>query len=291
LPLGACGGDHPSGPDSGGNDAAATDAPNNVDAKFGDVTPPPDAAPNCAGGTTDVIYLVGLDATLRSFNPKTLAVSPLGAISCPQDGGTATPMSMAVDRNAQAWVLYSDGHIFKVDIASRACTATTYAPNQHNIMTFGMAFALDTQGGDTETLYISDAAGTGLGKIDLTTMTLNFINPYTPNYTAPAELTGRGDGKLFAFFVQIPVTIAGIDKTNANVLTYNIPSPANVGPSWAFSSWGGNFYVFTKTGNATTSHVDLYDPVADKISTIVNDVGIEVVGAGVSTCAPYEPPK
>jgi hypothetical protein len=277
--------------DTGDAGGPAEDSPSSMpDAQLVTEAGQDTGAGDCYAGT-EKIYLVGSKSELVSFDPQTMNATKLGTIAC--QGNTATPMSMAVDRKAQAWVEMSDGKIFKVDIPTRACSDTGYVANQNGIKNFGMAFALDQPMGMTETLYISDAAGTGLGKIDTTTMKLDFIGPYDPPYMAPGELTGRGDGKLFGFFVQIPVTIAGIDKSNAKVLTFDIPSPANVGSSWAFAAWGGAFWIFTtKPGMpGTTSHVDKYDPNTMAIATVKNDVGIEVVGAGVSTCAPFGPPK
>ena len=36
-------------------------------------------------------------------------------------GGQATPFSMSVDREGQAWVLYTSGEIFKVSIEDASC--------------------------------------------------------------------------------------------------------------------------------------------------------------------------
>ena len=58
---------------------------------------------------------------------------------------------------------------------------------------------------------------------------------------------------------------------------------------WAFSFWGGHFYLYTSQGQGVGngSNVTDYDPVSGSIdTTFMTGIGFDIVGAGVSTCAP-----
>jgi hypothetical protein len=64
--------------------------------------------------------------------------------------------------------------------------------------------------------------------------------------------------------------------------------------AWAFSFWGGDFYLYTSPDGTTDSTVTHYTTGDGGIDTsYVNDTGMVIVGAGVSTCAPttQPPPK
>ena len=64
-------------------------------------------------------------------------------------------------------------------------------------------------GSSNETLYVADTdesgtSGRGLGKIDLTTLTLTRVGDYSGALRGlGAELTGTGDGRLFGFFLLL----------------------------------------------------------------------------------------
>jgi hypothetical protein len=65
--------------------------------------------------------------------------------------------------------------------------------------------------------------------------------------------------------------------------------------AWAFAFWGGHFYLFTTdydTATDTTScSVADYDPASGLVNpAYMTDIGFNVIGAGVSTCAPTQPP-
>jgi hypothetical protein len=160
-----------------------------------------------------------------------------------------------------------------------------------------MGFSADSPGGTTDTLYVSEAAYSattsttkGLGKIDLGTMTLTPIGMYD-KVNARAELTGTGDAKLFGAFEGTPYDVAQIDKTSAQILSQAPQSAINYAPdssNFAFAFWGGDFWLFV--GPGTSTDVFHYQ-VSSQTTTKVKSVSMEIVGAGVSTCAPIVPPK
>jgi hypothetical protein len=198
---------------------------------------------------------------------------------------------MAVDRSSIAWVVFNDGRLFRVDIVNNAtCTATTYVPNQASgFNTFGMGFVSDTPGGSTETLYLGSYDGVGIARLDLSTMAVAPVGAYDL-LSDPAEMTGTGDARLFGFFQSFPSTIvAEIDKASGHILTQAPQPTVDIGTAWAFAFWGGDFWLFT-CPNSVSSQVDQYRPSTQATSTVVTNVGFRIVGAGVSTCAPFEPP-
>jgi hypothetical protein len=67
-----------------------------------------------------------------------------------------------------------------------------------------------------------------------------------------------------------------------------------MGPMFAFSFWGGDFYFYTATSTAAnkTTNVTRYSPKDGAIDkAYMQNIGFHIVGAGVSTCAPTTQPK
>jgi hypothetical protein len=296
-----------------GVDATADATPDvTVDAPP-DVLPPLEVGPArpiaCQDSGATLIYLVTTQNDLWSFYPPSLSFTPIGHINCPVTDGT-TPFSMAVDETGIAYVLYGDGAIFRVSTASARCTPTPFAVDQEQIKTFGMGYSEDPAG-TTETLYIaSDVDGDSglpsrLGLIDTTSFALHTIGSFVPQI-ASAELTGTGAGDLFAFYSLnpapngpsgsgVPSAIGQIDKANGRVLGQTLLPNVAQGCAWAFAFWGGDFYAFVappaagRTCETTppVSTVWRYRP-SDGSQMIITTLGEQIVGAGVSTCAPQE---
>jgi len=257
----------------------------------------------------ELIYVLSLENDLYSFRPDVKQFTKIGPLECQT---AMQPNSMAIDRNAVAWVNYvqndglgSDtaGSLFQVSTADASCQPTTIAlpPNWYRL---GMGFATDEAGGTAETLFVAGTgpgigAGTspGLGRIDFSTSSLVPIGQFTGGLSGQSgELTGTGDARLFGFFTTTPVQVSEIDKataaTNAPQSLPAVETPA----AWAFSFWGGDFYLYTApdpTLDPTrTTNVTRYDPEGGTTDTAyMTNIGFIIVGAGVSTCAPLEPPK
>ncbi len=254
------------------------------------------------GGNTEgcsdaakLVYVVTLGGSLYKFDPPTLTFTKVGPLQCPSNG---KPNSMAIDRSATAWVNYTTGEIFKVNTSDASCTASGWAPRQLGkpFSTMGMGFSVDTADGTSETLFVSDVgltSGMGLAKIDLGSMGLQPISSFgSPHTGGTAELTGTGDGRLFAFVLLGAPALSQLDKSNAKILSNtSLPIPGGT-VAWAFSFWGGVFYLYTSPCDGvicqTGSTVTKFDPVS-KASTIVKQVPFIIDGAGVSTCAPVKP--
>lgn len=259
------------------------------DVREEDVIPPidafkPDAYKNdCPDASATLVYVVSEAYDLLSFYPPTATFTSIGKLSCPASSGSATPFSMAVDRKGTAYVVYNDGELFKVSTANASCTATSYMPNQLGIQTFGMGFATVGAGPAEQLFVATDQGGARLANIDVMTYSLSIID-YIQPAIAQAELTGTGDGRLFAFYSTGSGSAIGeLDKATAKVLGIDLIPSVTQGQGWAFAFWGGDFYLFTGPGG--TQQTYQYDPMT-KTATLVASYTSLIVGAGVSTCAP-----
>lgn len=243
----------------------------------------------CDEATKGSIYILGQDKQFARFEPITQALTVLGTLSCPGQDTFSTTFSMSVDRKGVAWVLFADGQIYHVDTKTVACTASGFTACQSGFCTFGMGFVADAAGSEAETLYVSGVynfgGGVGLAKIDAGSLALTPIADYDLLPGGGAELTGTGDARLYGYFQDSPIKLAEIDKANAKVLGVTDLAEIPVGGSWAFAFWGGSFYIMSGTG------IRKYEPVSSTTTLINGNVGFNIVGAGVSTCAPLEEPK
>ncbi len=248
-----------------------------------------------AGGTLDCgqigdsFYAISEAAVLLRISPPEVGLVELGTPSCP--GATGSLYSMAIDRQGTAWLLYQTGLLYKVSTQDLSCQKAPYDPAQGGWSVFGMAFVTDAAGGSVETLLIADAthstfhlAGNedGLGYLNRN-LKFGEIGPFDAGLKGRlVELTGRGDARLFGFFVQEP-SIAEIDPKSGHILS---DEPVEVPPptAWAFAHWGGRYYLFDAPGKLN-SRLYRHTP-GQPIELQIEDTGHRIVGAGVSTCAP-----
>jgi hypothetical protein len=262
---------------------------------------------------SQLVYVLSEDNNIWSFDPPTKQFTQKFALTCatPTDGNEWEPNSMAVSREGVAWVNYvgtdpvlltdQAGVIFQVNLTTGNCEATpTVTLPDASWYRLGMGFSSDTVGGTTETLYVA-GTGTammdnspGLGKINTTSGALTPIGGFTGALSGQsAELTGTGDAKLYGFFTTTPVQVAQVLTTNGSTPAATdaslnaVTTPA----AWAFSFWGGDFYLYVSDGT-TDSNVVHYTPSTNTVDTMyVPDTQMIIVGAGVSTCAPLTPPN
>lgn len=267
--------------------------------KDGGATP----LPECAEETKD-IFVLSEENGFYSFHPPTLTFKNLGQLNCPTGG--SRPTSMAVDRNGIAWVRFGgdlDTSLWKVSTKDLSCEPTAFAPPQTtdgSFNKFGMGFATASKGGSAEELFISDNGGGGLAKIDTSSLQTKFVGPYTGELQGKtSELTGTGDGKLYGFFVSAPAVIAEISKGTGEIIDPKPLANTYAGNAWAFSFYGGDFYVYTHSdGNGGGpplagggSDVTRFRPSTGEVAIVKPKVGFKIVGAGVSTCAPTSSPR
>lgn len=245
---------------------------------------------DCADAGTTYIYVIGEDNEIYSFYPPTAEFTLIGTLDCPDPKGT-TPFSMAVDHLGAAYVVFEDGYLFHVSTKTAECELTPFMPGQEGIDTFGMGFVAnvgDAAGG--ETLYVAGDQTSALATIDLETFTLRVV-AQGGDVVSQAELTGTGDGRLYAFFAPQntapPSYIDELDPRTAKVLSSVLLPEVVEGQGWAFGFWGGDFYTFTAPGETTV--VTRYRPSDGSVVQVASaPFGVIIVGAGVSTCAPQQ---
>jgi hypothetical protein len=161
-----------------------------------------------------------------------------------------------------------------------------------------MGFVANVDAGSDggETLYVSEdnPQDSELAIIDTSTFVLSNVGQFTPNPPGilQPELTGTGDGRLFAFSPQqlgsdVPSFIAQIELSSAAILGVDTLPGIGAGEGWAFGFWGGDFYTFTGPApGAKGTVVNRFDPTTQVITRVAAFPDDTIVGAGVSTCAP-----
>ena len=218
------------------------------------------------GGPSDgcMVYLVGEHGSFYRFNPSTLEWHLVGALNCPTVAG---PFSMAVDRDGNAWVLFTDNRIYRVDVMTAACSETDFEPGEplSTFEAFGMGFTSNAPNSQEETLF---ASGWGaLGKLDTSTLSISQVGAM-PTANGRCELTGTGDGRLYGFYpLATPADIVEIDKTTGAAVSHAPQPMVSTDTGWAFAFWGGDFYMFTNPGGGG-SRVDRYRPSTDTTTTL-----------------------
>ncbi len=262
-------------------DTQATDPGTDTDTTPVDEDTDPPDEDDCTE-TSDLVYAISRDdGTLYLFDPPTLSFSALARIDCRT---TQTPASMAVSRDGVAYVRYGDNSVYAVDLDTYACTATTYSERATRFGSFGMGYATDSAETWRDRLYVASA--TRLAVLDTTTYALTDIG----SLSSQSELTGNADGELWAFLpLENPAELVQLDKDNGSTLTtYRLPGFPDAGDidTFAFATWGGSFWVFVRE-SGMGNHTDVYEVDASgSMTKVLTDVGFDVVGAGVSTCAP-----
>lgn len=303
-------GSHHAAATQGGDDAGddlGFDAGTGPDGAPGEAAPPGDDAGEGGlvgdGGSISgcapeakLVYAVTEERELYSFDPATNVFSLVAGVDC---AGGSYANSMTVDRSGTAWINYGDGSLWTVSTQKPGCHATGFIPNQQGVGLFGMAFTSKSPGSDAEQLYICDLSGGGLGFIDTSTLKLQRLGPFTGAFAGRnAELNGTGDARLFGFFAGSflgdggAATVAQVDpNTEGATQQWDLPT-IDTGSDWAFSFYGGDFYLFTANkydSNNPYTQVTRYRPSDGSLTVLVQSAGFRVVGAGSSTCAPTTP--
>jgi hypothetical protein len=266
---------------------------------------------SCADNS-DLIYVLAYDplgpGSIWTFNPENFQfskVADLGACA-----GGDLPFSMGVSRDGRAFVqLIPSGRIVTVDVNTGECGNPSFTPGQLGLGSFGMAFVSRSEVDPCDKLYGIAGAwdqqpypcpGQGCGKLAVAPPAdLQFNMVGNVDYFG-GELSGTGDGRLFAFVHGSPARLIELDKESGEEIDSLALNGVALTDAFAFAFWGGDFYMFTESNDTLPSypeppskviHVDWDSSNGNgkAITTIVNSAPILVAGAGVSTCAPYVP--
>ncbi|MFT5585757.1 MAG: hypothetical protein ACI9VR_003350 [Cognaticolwellia sp.] len=230
-------------------------------------------------GTSDLIYVVSRsDESLYLFDPDTLSFERQGALEC---DWISSPSSMAVARDGVAYVRYSDDSVYEVNLETMACSPTSYSSGSFG--SFGMGFASDDADTWRDQLYVANDSQ--VASVDTATWKRSILT----TLPSQSELTGNGKGELWAFLpLESPAQVARIDLGGSGIVERvklpGFPSPYDI-DAFAFANWDGAFYLFVREFGMGSS-TDVYEVNGSTMTKVMSDVGFDVVGAGVSTCAP-----
>jgi hypothetical protein len=272
-----------------------------------------------------LVYVLSYEGDLYSFAPAEKSFKKIGPLGCSLSE-QQVPISMAVDRKGIAWVNIATASsagtrtntLYKVNTANAECEPTSITSSYIG----GMGFSTDEGTKDKETLFVFGQTGTTANPV----RTLDHVDFDSekvvkgPVVTSSAgELTGTGDGRLYGFVLKEPqfdpitgeplldnlLAITQLDKTtgkdSGEVVLKGVKYPHD--PGFAFSFWGGDFYVYSAPLTippdypASQPPADLKDEPTTDVArhspstkatepTYMKTIGFHIVGAGVSTCAP-----
>ena len=252
-----------------------------------------DATPSCDVGK--LVYLSTIERKLLGFDPKSLAITPIGDIVCPA-ASSSVPFGLAIDVKGTLWIPYNDGAIYQLTLGDMSCKKSGYKPLQSGWERFKVAFLGDAASPTGETLYASDlpndptkTPSQGLGRISPDLVLTPIANYSAPFAHEPATITGRRDGRLFAFFFgSAGRVVAEVDPATA-ALKAPIPQPITLSDHNAVAQWGGAYWIFTSVSDGVHSTIDKL-VVGKGTKRVVEDAGYTIKGAAVSTCAPTAQP-
>jgi hypothetical protein len=275
-------------------DAGAVDAGTPVSPPAFDATVPVVTGGGGGDGCSDaakLVYVIDQDGMLSSFAPDTLTFRDIGRVSCADSG---TPFSMSVDRKGVAWVVYSTGNMFNVSTSDAACTPIARTAGDQGFTTFGMGFVAPGGDASADTLFIAGMPPlslsldfkTYLGKITPGTLATTRVGPLDD---AVPELSGTGDGKLWAYYAgSTPPAVAQLDLGDGRTLENHALTSidASSARAYAFAFWGGDFWLFFASSTDASTTVWQVDGKSFAQKAVLPNTGRLIVGAGVSTCAP-----
>jgi hypothetical protein len=236
------------------------------------------------------IYTLDQSGVLARFDPTSLTFTDIATLRCPNSPGFN---SMAVDQNAVAWVGTQTGELFKVDVSTGGCEATTFDGIPSGLTSFGMGFVFDPSTGK-DTLFI--AGGTELtydsshppilATVSFPSLDISRVGPVNAGFP---ELTGTGDGQLWGFIPAFAskagrAALVRLDPNSGRTLESYPYSDLSAVGAWAMKFWGGVFWIFLDTSVYTAKR----DSPGTVQTAIANTGRSPILGAGVSTCAPLQ---
>ncbi len=243
----------------------------------------------CAVQDAELIYVVDSQNRLSSFDPRKLPGNALHLVGRLRCTSSSTPNSMAIDRKGVAWLGYQNGKIYRASIIDAKCDPAGWKPAGEATRVFGMGYVTKGPRTEEELLFVAggvDDPDYKLATIDTEQKTWNRVARLSIH--SHPELTGTSEGKLYGYY---PTPGRGfvqeIDRTKGTAVgpVWKLPDSGGRVDSYAFAHYGGVFYVFTSVDGGTSS-VHAIDKKTGTVKLVDRDVGYEIVGAGVSTCAP-----
>jgi hypothetical protein len=257
--------------DAGESDAAH-DALADVHDAGPDVMDAPtvDVASGCDGGV--IAYLWDFSGELYTFDPTTLATHAIGQVTCPTN---AQPWTFSVSRAGYALMIYQDWKIYRVDLATLACTST---PFDQSVLGFSgdESIAISRDPNTAEELYVyglSNGVPT-LAVADPVALVPAAVGPVKAKTELfPSDMQGDALGHLFVLGEQ--GHFLELDSKTAAVLV-DVQTTFSAG-DWAVMTFGNRVFFF---GDGNVSLED----VANDTLTLLGNTGVSVIGASAAPC-------
>lgn len=258
----------------------------------------------CTEEASSLIYLLGEGTvdeglptgSLHRLEPDTLAVTDLGALDC-----GAAPRAMTLSQDGVLWSSMFDPDVGEIvvtiDPQTLECSRTAFvAPPRVGMQ--ALAFVGTVDGGErlvtgslpNEALEGTDYASfpLELNELNLDTIELQRLGklPVVPNeYYQLADLVGTGDGRLLGFYTNA-AHIVEIDVEGV-AFEHVLPVALETGSPWAFTQWEGRAWLVT--GGSDGSNLHAVDLDTGRLEQLSGGLGVSVVGAAASVCAPFLP--
>jgi hypothetical protein len=231
-----------------------------------------DAGGPCPPGETLTEQAYALDrvGTIYRYDPRTAHAEVLGTPNCGNDNVqwtmTATPDT--------AYIVYTDWTLYTVDLATLACSATSFNPGQLG-MNGDFGIAAVGSGPSTRLFFYGLPAGGGAPILAVTNVSsfaptlVGSIQPAPPSSSFPVNLTADTAGQLYAYspggLVQKidPTSGAVLQSRQTDVLTMS---------TWATIAYPSQLYLWAD------SRVVGYD-LSSGAHASDSDAGVFAIGA------------
>jgi hypothetical protein len=238
-----------------------------------DAVEPEVAAGSASCPSAQTAYLWSQTGELLTFDPNTLATQSLGTVACPT---TSVPWTLSVSRTGFGYMLYEDWNVYRVDLATLACTRTAYVPFQLGFS--GQEGIAVSRNAGAERFYVYGMGTSGplLAVTDFTSFVLAPVGPVTPPPTAfPLDIQGDARGRLFA--LSDNGELAAIDSATAAVIV-DVQTGFH-SSDWAVMTYGSTLYFFGN-GDGEVSRYDL----TSRALTPLGKVNVPIIGASAYPC-------
>jgi hypothetical protein len=237
------------------------------------------------------IYLFDRGDTLIRYEPETATFTEIGRASC-----VPTLWSMTVDRQGTAYVWSDEEQLFEISTVDASCRSVEGLVTPPNFMrTEALGFVSQSAGSTAENLFVtfSDTNSTSrLGRVDFPARDIIDVAPMPAGRLR--ALTGNGAGELWGSFARAgDLAVVQIDKGTGAVLQEIDVSSIDETPEFTtgvigMAFWGGRLYLFYDDDGNGSSSVFRVTPGTREIELVQANIGYQIIGAGVSTCAPIE---
>lgn len=246
-------------------------------------SPPVPARDECAEGA-EKVYVLDDQARIHLFEPDARPGQRFHLVTTARCDDASGPQTMSLDRQGVAWLLYTSGKLYRVDLAGGACEATGYVhPGAAGVL--GMSFTGAAPGVGSahapERLFVS-AVDEGLIQVELPSLTPRVLGPMPLG-----ELAGGPDGLLF-HYEPGSGSLSEVDPSTRSLRTVH-QVEGHSGGAFTMLRHRRGFVFFVAGGNGA-SRILRWSPRANEtIDLGVAPDGIRVLGRAQSVCVDWRP--